>query len=296
MGVHRRRPRQQQRGQQTDLKPVVFGFHDSISFYFPTCPIGSRRPAAVNTILARPLPRRVLWQSSSTLGRVSKISFEFKFAISLAPGFSPVWSGRVSHSRFNGLFGLLEAAEAAEAACRPRITGLKPGANESKNQAHVFENTPQCWVSHPPPGQVPAGLARISARSIGIKFHVPGCAGWAMVFIVCLVQNGGREKAQREFWERSLPLIRRLVSYHLNIHIRNVSIKTAMMPIMPAQVVISTAANAGLTRPSPESSKHLRVALADIKTGIKNKTASGTRKSTNAKNDFANNGRKNGSG
>src|ERR1017187_1463302 len=76
-------------------------------------------------------------------GRVFKMPFDFKFALSLAPGFSPMWSGHGSRSRFNGLFGLLEAAEAAEAACRPRITGLKPGANESKNQAHVFENTPQ---------------------------------------------------------------------------------------------------------------------------------------------------------
>ena len=69
-----------------------------------------------------------------------------------------------------------------------------------------------------------------------------------------------------------------------------------MMPMMPAQVVISTAANAGFTRPSPESSKHLRVALADIKAGIKNNAPSGRRKRTNAKNDYANNGRRNGKG
>jgi len=68
--------------------------------------------------------------------------FDFKTAISLAPGFSPVWFGRVSHSRFNGFFGLPKAAEAAETDVRSRITGLKPGANESKHRHNDFENTP----------------------------------------------------------------------------------------------------------------------------------------------------------
>jgi len=60
-------------------------------------------------------------------------------AISLAPGFSPVWSVRVSHSRFNGLCVLLEAAEAAGTSGPPEITGLKPGANENKTPPTFLE-------------------------------------------------------------------------------------------------------------------------------------------------------------
>jgi hypothetical protein len=61
--------------------------------------------------------------------------------ISLAPGFSPVWICGRHPSRFNGLFILPEAAEAAATAFRPRITG-QPGANESNLQRADFENTP----------------------------------------------------------------------------------------------------------------------------------------------------------
>jgi hypothetical protein len=65
---------------------------------------------------------------------------DFKTTISLAPGFSPVLVGGVSHSRFNGFFGLPKAAEAAETICQPRITGLKPGANESANESRNRHN------------------------------------------------------------------------------------------------------------------------------------------------------------
>jgi len=90
--------------------------------------------------------------------------------------------------------------------------------------------------------------------------------------------------------------LRRRVSYHLNIHKRKVSARTPIMPIIPAHAVISTATNPGFTRPSPDTSKHLRVALAEISAGTKKRMPSGMRKRKNAKNDFANNGRKNGSG
>ena len=66
--------------------------------------------------------------------------FDFKTVISLAPGFSPVVGARQTQP--NGFFGLPEAAEAAEAACRTRITGLKLGANERKTRHNDFENTP----------------------------------------------------------------------------------------------------------------------------------------------------------
>jgi len=70
------------------------------------------------------------------------MQLSYKTAISLAPGFSPVWICGRHPSRFNGLFVLPEAAEAAATAFRPRITGLKPGANESNLQRADFENTP----------------------------------------------------------------------------------------------------------------------------------------------------------
>jgi hypothetical protein len=50
--------------------------------------------------------------------------------ISLAPGFSPVLVPDEGESRLNGLGAHPEAAEAAEIVAWPRITGLKPGANE----------------------------------------------------------------------------------------------------------------------------------------------------------------------
>ncbi len=81
-----------------------------------------------------------------------------------------------------------------------------------------------------------------------------------------------------------------------SIHARKARMRTAMMPIIPAQVVMSMAASAGFTRSSPDSSRHLRVAQADINAGIKKRIPSGTRKRTKAKNDLANNGRKKGSG
>ena len=64
-------------------------------------------------------------------GRDWEMPFDFATAISLAPGFSPVWVGRPPGSRFNGFFGLPEAAESAEMVSQSLITGLKPGANET---------------------------------------------------------------------------------------------------------------------------------------------------------------------
>jgi hypothetical protein len=65
-----------------------------------------------------------------------------KTAISLAPGFSPVWVCRADRSRFNGFFAGTKAAEAAGTTGRRAITGLKPGANKSKIRQSDFENTP----------------------------------------------------------------------------------------------------------------------------------------------------------
>jgi hypothetical protein len=70
------------------------------------------------------------------------MSFAIKTAISLAPGFSPVWAGCADRSRFDGFRALPEAAEAAATVWRPQITGLKPGANERKIRQCDFANTP----------------------------------------------------------------------------------------------------------------------------------------------------------
>jgi hypothetical protein len=68
--------------------------------------------------------------------------FAFKTMIPLAPGFSSVWVCRADHSRFNGFPSVSKAAEAAEMHGRRGITGLKPGANESKIHHNDFENMP----------------------------------------------------------------------------------------------------------------------------------------------------------
>jgi hypothetical protein len=67
--------------------------------------------------------------------------FLFTVSISLAPGFSPVLAPRRQSSRFNGLFVNAEAAEAANAAVRHAVTGLKPGANERRTGADDLDNT-----------------------------------------------------------------------------------------------------------------------------------------------------------
>jgi hypothetical protein len=68
---------------------------------------------------------------------VFQMRFSFKIAISLAPGFSPVVDGCGRNSRFNGLFAISKAAEAADATNVRDAAGLKPGANE-RNPATVI--------------------------------------------------------------------------------------------------------------------------------------------------------------
>jgi hypothetical protein len=63
-----------------------------------------------------------MMHSEKSLGMVS---------LPLAPGFSPVLIGPRATKPFQRLFKPRKAAEAAGLFCCRRITGLKPGANES---------------------------------------------------------------------------------------------------------------------------------------------------------------------
>jgi hypothetical protein len=56
----------------------------------------------------------------------------FTNAVSLTPGFSPVFGQRQRTSRFNGFSIIREAAEAAYVGSGGEVTGLKPGANENE--------------------------------------------------------------------------------------------------------------------------------------------------------------------
>jgi hypothetical protein len=58
----------------------------------------------------------------------------FTNAVSLTPGFSPVFGQRQRTSRFNGFSIIREAAEAADVAARVEVTGLKPGDNERETR------------------------------------------------------------------------------------------------------------------------------------------------------------------
>jgi hypothetical protein len=70
------------------------------------------------------------------------MQFAFTTVVSLAPGFSPVLDRCPCHSRFNGFYARLKAAEAAKKFWPARLTRLKPGANENKTSPNNFMNSP----------------------------------------------------------------------------------------------------------------------------------------------------------